>query len=74
MVHNVQGISAWLSDGALVDFGPVPDLSGRGAEIAGFVQQLAEQHRAEIEARWPKVLRRVAGYNLDIFNNRSERP
>ena len=74
MVHNVQGISAWLSDGALVDFGPVPDLSGRGAEIAGFVQQLAEQHRAEIEARWPKVLRRVAGYNLDIFDNRSERP
>ena len=28
MVHNVQGISAWLSDGALVDFGPVPDLAG----------------------------------------------
>jgi FAD/FMN-containing dehydrogenase len=51
MVHNVQGISAWLSDGAAVDFGPVPKLSGRGAEIAGFVQQLAEQHRAEIEAR-----------------------
>ena len=74
MVHNVQGISAWLSDGAVVDFGPVPELSGRGAEIAGFVQQLAEQHRAEIEARWPKVLRRVAGYNLDIFDNRSERP
>ena len=39
MVHNVQGISAWLSDGTAVDFGPVPDLSGRGAEIAGFVQQ-----------------------------------
>ena len=74
MVHNVQGISAWLSDGAVVDFGPVPELSGRGAEIAGFVRQLAEQHRAEIEARWPKVLRRVAGYNLDIFDNQSERP
>ena len=25
-------------------------------------------------ARWPKVLRRVAGYNLDIFDNQSERP
>ena len=24
--------------------------------------------------RWPKVLRRVAGYNLDIFCNQSERP
>jgi FAD/FMN-containing dehydrogenase len=74
MVHNVQGISAWLSDGSTVDFGPVPKLTGRGAEIAGFVQQLAEQHRVEIEAHWPKVMRRVAGYNLDIFDNQSERP
>ncbi|HEX6015028.1 MAG TPA: FAD-linked oxidase C-terminal domain-containing protein [Geminicoccaceae bacterium] len=74
MVHNVQGVSAWLSDGAVVDFGPVPGLSGRGAEIAAFVRQLAERHRADIEARWPKVLRRVAGYNLDIFDSRGERP
>ena len=74
MVHNVQGISAWLSDGAAVDFGPVSELSGRGAEIAAFVQGLAQQHREEIQARWPKVMRRVAGYNLDIFNNQSERP
>ena len=74
MVHNVQGISAWLSDGTAVDFGPVPALTGRGAEIAAFVHSLAQQHREEIEARWPKVLRRVAGYNLDIFNNQSERP
>src|SRR3546814_10654249 len=74
MVHNVQGISAWLADGSSVDFGPVPDLDARGAEIAAFVQGLAEQHRPEIEANWPRVMRRVAGYNLDIFNNRSERP
>src|SRR3546814_4207121 len=25
-------------------------------------------------SRWPKVMRRVAGYNLDIFHNQSERP
>jgi FAD/FMN-containing dehydrogenase len=74
MVHNVQGISAWLSDGTAVDFGPVPELSGRAAAIAAFVHSLAQQHREEIEACWPKVLRRVAGYNLDIFNNQSQRP
>ncbi len=74
MVHNVLGISAWLSDGAEVEFGPVSDLTGRAAEIADFVRRLAEQHRAEIEENWPKVLRRVAGYNLDIFHNQSERP
>src|SRR3546814_9170318 len=73
MVHNVQGISAWLADGSSVDFGPVPDLDARGAEIAAFVQGLAEQHRPEIEANWPRGMRRVAGYNLDIFNNRRER-
>ena len=74
MVHNVLGASAWLSDGALVDFGPVAQLGGRGAAIASFVRGLALRHRADIEGRWPKVMRRVAGYNLDIFNNQSERP
>jgi FAD/FMN-containing dehydrogenase/Fe-S oxidoreductase len=74
MVHNVLGASAWLSDGSLVEFGPVSKLSGRGTQIATFVAALADHRRVEIEARWPKVLRRVAGYNLDIFNNQSERP
>ena len=38
------------------------------------VRNLADVNRAEIEALWPKVLRRVAGYNLDIFDPQSERP
>ncbi|HET7866671.1 MAG TPA: FAD-binding oxidoreductase, partial [Burkholderiaceae bacterium] len=74
MVHNVLGASAWLSDGTQVDFGPVAGLGGRAAEIAAFVRGLALQHRGEIEARWPRVMRRVGGYNLDIFHNQSERP
>ncbi len=74
MVHNVLGVNAWLADGSLVEFGPVSGLTGRGTQIADFVRTLAEQQRAEIEARWPKVMRRVAGYNLDIFHNQSERP
>ncbi len=73
MVHNVLGASAWLSDGAMVDFGPVATLTGRGADIAQHVRELAWQHRAEIVERWPKVMRRVAGYNLDIFDNQSEK-
>ena len=74
MVHNVIGISAWLSDGTLHDFGPVDALGGRAAAIAGFVRELAAQHASEIDSHWPKVLRRVAGYNLDIFRNQNERP
>jgi FAD/FMN-containing dehydrogenase/Fe-S oxidoreductase len=74
MVHNVLGATAWLSDGAEVSFGPVSDLNGRAAKIASFVRDLALQNRDEIEANWPKMLRRVGGYNLDIFDNQNERP
>jgi FAD/FMN-containing dehydrogenase/Fe-S oxidoreductase len=74
MVHNVLGATAWLSDGTEVAFGPVDGLSGRAAKIASFVRDLALRNRDEIEANWPKVLRRVAGYNLDIFDNQNERP
>jgi FAD/FMN-containing dehydrogenase/Fe-S oxidoreductase len=74
MVHNVSGMSAWLSDGACVDLGPVPALAGRGAEIGEFVRELAARHRGSIAERWPKLLRRVGGYNLDIFHSQSERP
>jgi FAD/FMN-containing dehydrogenase/Fe-S oxidoreductase len=73
MVHNVLGMSAWLSDGECVDFGPVSKLSGRAARIADFVRELAARHREDIVERWPKVMRRVGGYNLDIFDNQSER-
>ena len=74
MVHNVLGASAWLSSGELLEFGPVPGLAGRAAQIAGFVRGLAEAHREELRAHWPKVLRRVGGYNLDIFDCQNERP
>ena len=74
MVHNVLGATAWLSDGSETIFGPVSGLSGRAAQIASFVRDLAARNHDEIEANWPKVLRRVAGYNLDIFDNQNERP
>src|ERR1035437_4310486 len=34
MVHNVLGVSAWLSDGAVVDFGPVSTLGARAGDMA----------------------------------------
>ena len=74
MVHNVLGASAWLSDGSLHDFGPVAHLAPPTRRIADFVEALALSHRDAIEAHWPKLLRRVGGYNLDIFCNQSERP
>ena len=74
MVHNVLGAQAWLPDGELLDFGRYDRASGRARQLGDFVRGLAALHRDEIEARWPKVLRRVAGYNLDIFHNQNEKP
>jgi FAD/FMN-containing dehydrogenase/Fe-S oxidoreductase len=74
MVHNVTGIEAWLADGTAASFGPVAALGPRERGIADFVRGLAEQHRSDIDTHWPKVLRRVAGYNLDIFHPQSEKP
>ncbi len=42
--------------------------------IADKVAELAFAERAEIERMYPQVLRRVGGYNLDIFFPQSERP
>ncbi len=74
MVHNVLGVAAWLADGSRADFGPLGTISGRAAALADFVRRLAERHRREMVEHWPKVMRRVGGYNLDIFDNQSERP
>src|SRR5437870_2733749 len=49
-------------------------LSGeaRYVELAKKVSAIAEREAGEIEARWPKVLRRVQGYNLDFVKPRGE--
>jgi FAD/FMN-containing dehydrogenase/Fe-S oxidoreductase len=74
MVHNVLGADAWLADGSMATFGAMNSASGRAAQIGALGQSLATEHRTEIERVWPKVLRRVGGYNLDIFCNQNERP
>ena len=74
MVHNVSAASAWLADGELLQLGSFEASSGRARAVGEFVRQLALDLQPEIEAQWPKVMRRVAGYNLDIFCNQNQRP
>jgi FAD/FMN-containing dehydrogenase/Fe-S oxidoreductase len=74
MVHNVAAIDAWLADGSEVRFGPLATLGAKERHIAAVVRSLAEALAPEIDEHWPTVMRRVAGYNLDIFRPRSERP
>ncbi|MBV8186785.1 MAG: 4Fe-4S dicluster domain-containing protein, partial [Alphaproteobacteria bacterium] len=50
------------------------DMAPAVRALADKVAALAFAERAEIERLYPKVLRRVGGYNLDIFFPQSERP
>jgi FAD/FMN-containing dehydrogenase/Fe-S oxidoreductase len=61
MVHNVLAIDALTSDGRARRFGPLAD----DAELSGWLRAIYARDKDEIAARFPKVLRRVAGYNLD---------
>ncbi len=74
MVHNVLGADILLSNGQKLSAGSYQSSSGAARSMGDFVRHLAEQQRTEMEARWPKVLRRVGGYNLDIFHNQNEKP
>jgi FAD/FMN-containing dehydrogenase/Fe-S oxidoreductase len=69
MVHNVAAIDAWLADGSEFRFGPAAELASgapRYRELIARVHDLVRREADEIAARWPKVLRRVQGYNLDM--------
>ena len=66
MVHNVLAIDALTVGGERWRFGPMAQASSGGyGELVRKLRAIYERDRDEIEARLPKVLRRVAGYNLD---------
>jgi FAD/FMN-containing dehydrogenase/Fe-S oxidoreductase len=70
---NVISLDAVLADGSRAHFGPVaPDLSDLPASsplraLARDLLLIGLREADEIEARYPKVQRRVGGYNLDAF-------
>ena len=67
MVHNVLAIDAVTAEGKRWRFGSMATPSGP-AEYLDFVarmKNLYAREKDEIEIRFPKVLRKVAGYNLD---------
>jgi len=65
MVDRVIAIDAWLPTGVRGRFGAGPAADPGIAEIAAKAHALFDRERDEIAARFPKVARRVAGYNLD---------
>src|SRR4051812_11482423 len=74
MVNNVLGIGARTAGGALHRLGRYLDRAGFARQGGDRVKALARVLAPEIGAMWPKVLRRIAGYNLDIFRNQNAKP
>src|ERR1700742_2211996 len=73
MRDNTRSMDAALADGTLLHFGEVPrDLAGVNASESGLalfrdMLDLGEREASEIADRFPKVQRRVGGYNLDAL-------
>ena len=72
MADNVAAIDAILADGTRFRFGP--DWPGQGAtmphvigELMARLQTLGQDLATEIAVRFPQVLRRVGGYNIDAL-------
>ena len=74
-IDFVEELTVVMADGSVVDMLPLAeagvearcaqkDLEGACYRV---VRQLAAKHRDEIQRRYPRILRRVGGYNLDEF-------
>ncbi len=66
MRDNVLAIDAVLADGSEATFGA----TGQGEALPAFVDDLLKlgvREAGEIAARFPKVMRRVGGYNIDAL-------
>ena len=71
MVHNVRAIDAVLPDGSEYAFAEVkgePEGPAGYRELVGRIRAIAAREAEEIEHRYPKLLRRVGGYNLDMVS------
>jgi FAD/FMN-containing dehydrogenase/Fe-S oxidoreductase len=80
-IDHVRSQHVVLADGGVAHFHALNPLQlaeacvGDSIEARGYrlVPELARKHAAEIDRRFPKILRRVGGYNLDAFVD-SSRP
>ncbi len=71
-VHNVHAVEAVMASGERWRFAEVAaDLGGLPARYRALVERMraiAAREATEIDARFPKLLRRVGGYNIDLIS------
>jgi FAD/FMN-containing dehydrogenase/Fe-S oxidoreductase len=74
-IDHVLELKVVLANGQVIDLRPLeemeleakcrqPDREGEGYRL---ILRLVAEHAAEIDRRFPRILRRVGGYNLDRF-------
>jgi FAD/FMN-containing dehydrogenase/Fe-S oxidoreductase len=74
---HVHTLDCILADGAAAHFAPlareaVAGAAGRDGDLARDILRLLEPHRQQIRERYPKIPRRVSGYNFDAILERPE--
>lgn len=69
-IDHVLEQTVLLADGSIVHFdSSLESREPRTIELQNAVRRIAADNAGEIERRFPKVLRRVGGYNLDEFTD-----
>jgi FAD/FMN-containing dehydrogenase/Fe-S oxidoreductase len=74
-IDHVRRLNVILSDGSRAEFGALGRAGWQAKEalrtlegdIYRGVRQVVEEHGSEIRRRFPRILRRVSGYNLDVL-------
>ena len=73
MVHNVRAIEAVLADGTRAQFTDsiyMAEDNPRYRDLEEHLRRIGAREADEIDRRFPKLLRRVGGYNLDMLTTR----
>ena len=74
-IDHVRSLDVVLDDGSATRFGPLDarqlqeacDRGDRAGRLHQAVRDTVAEHAGAISARFPRILRRVSGYNLDEF-------
>jgi len=64
-ILTYDGLRTWVGPTSDEEFQAIVRAGGRKAEIYQALQALRDEYADEIRARFPKIPRRVSGYNLD---------
>jgi FAD/FMN-containing dehydrogenase/Fe-S oxidoreductase len=64
-ILTYDGLRMWVGPTSDEEFAAIAAAGGRRAEIYTALRQLRDRHAEAIRTRYPKIPRRVSGYNLD---------